>query len=126
MLPTIPNLSVWGFTMPKGFQIIQHLRELPCTSKSARTFGHTVVYFLPVCCASRTLVNGSRLTSVCLSGSFRIQRHLEASKAFITWVIRFTEFNSEAKFDLGGCLEAVAASMAPTTAYIYLLQVTCS
>ena len=42
MLPTIPNLSVWGFTLPKGFQIGQHIREIPCTSKSARTFGHTV------------------------------------------------------------------------------------
>ena len=31
----------------------------------------------------------------------------------ITWVIIFTEFNSEAEFDLRGCLEAVAASMAP-------------
>ena len=39
----------------------------------------------------------------------------------ITWVIRFTEFNSEAKFDLGGCLEAVAASMAPTSTLLKFL-----
>ena len=31
----------------------------------------------------------------------------------ITWVILFTEFNSEAEFEITGCLEAVAASMAP-------------
>ena len=42
MLPTIPNLSVWGFIMQKGFRIGQHLREIQGTSKSARTFGHTV------------------------------------------------------------------------------------
>ena len=42
LLPTKPNLSVWGFTMPKGFGIGHHIREIPGTSKSAPTFGHTV------------------------------------------------------------------------------------
>ena len=36
-----------------------------------------VVYFLPACCASRTLVKGSHFTSACLAVSFRIQRHLD-------------------------------------------------
>ena len=43
LLPTKPNLSVWGFTMPKGFGIGHHIREIPGTSKSAPTFGHTVL-----------------------------------------------------------------------------------
>ena len=43
LLYTKPNLSLWGFTMPKGFGIGQHIREKPGTSKFTRTFGHTVV-----------------------------------------------------------------------------------
>ena len=42
LLYTKPNLSLWGFTMPKGFGIGQHIREKPGTSKFTRTFGHTV------------------------------------------------------------------------------------
>ena len=42
LLYTKPNLSLWGFTMPKGFGIGQHIREKPGTSKFTRTFGHPV------------------------------------------------------------------------------------
>ena len=41
-MPTKPNLSVWGFTMPKGFGISQHISEIPGTSNVTPTFGHTV------------------------------------------------------------------------------------
>ena len=43
LLYTKPNLSLWGFTMPKGFGIGQHIREKPGTSKFTRTFGHPVM-----------------------------------------------------------------------------------
>ena len=42
LLYTKPNLSLWGFTMPKGFGIGQHIREKPGTSKFTLTFGHPV------------------------------------------------------------------------------------
>ena len=47
LLYTKPNLSLWGFTMPKGFGIGQHIREKPGTSKFTRTFGHTVACLEP-------------------------------------------------------------------------------
>ena len=37
------NLTLWGFTMLKGFGIGQHIREIPGTSNVTQTFGHTVV-----------------------------------------------------------------------------------
>ena len=43
LLYTKPNLSLWGFTMPKGFGIGQHIREIPGTLNFTRTFGHTVL-----------------------------------------------------------------------------------
>ena len=43
MLYTKQNLRMWGFTMPKGFRIGQHIREIIGTSKDPRTFGHTVL-----------------------------------------------------------------------------------
>ena len=43
LLYTKQNLSVWGFTMPKGFGIGQHIREIPGTSNVTRTFGHSVL-----------------------------------------------------------------------------------
>ena len=42
LLYTKPNLSVWWFSMPKGFRIGQHIRQIPGMSKLKGTFGHTV------------------------------------------------------------------------------------
>ena len=46
LLYTKPNLSLWGFTMPKGFGIGQDIREIPGTSNVTRTFGHPVATLL--------------------------------------------------------------------------------
>ena len=42
LLYTKPNLSLRGFTMPKGFRIGQHIGQILGASKFTRTFGHTV------------------------------------------------------------------------------------
>ena len=41
---TKQNQSVWGFSMPKGFGIGQHIGQILGTSKFTRTFGHTVLW----------------------------------------------------------------------------------
>ena len=46
LLYTKPNLSVWWFSMPKGFRIGQDIRQIPGMSKLKGTFGHTVVVVL--------------------------------------------------------------------------------
>ena len=46
LLYTKPNLSVWWFSMLKGFRIGQHIRQIPGMSKLKGTFGHTVIYLL--------------------------------------------------------------------------------
>ena len=42
LLYTKQNQLVCGFSMPKGFGIDQHIRQIPGTSKLNLTFGHTV------------------------------------------------------------------------------------
>ena len=60
-----PNLSMWGFTMPKGFGIGQHIREIPGTFVLARTFGHTVGHRGPAGTSNKYLHNtGTSITQV--------------------------------------------------------------
>ena len=78
LLYTKPNLSMWGFTMPKGFGIGQHIREIPGTFVLARTFGHTVCTTLCSRGSAASSINpyesvpgGGRTTSSVISSEAR-------------------------------------------------------